>query len=378
MIESLMNGWPGRRLASTWRSRVARARGFFVKDGVGQLKKAATVVRHIGQFRRIDRALHDHRLATCLLLSYRLGLFDVLSDEPMGAAEIARRSGLDEKATKNLLSILESLDVIDGEGQRFWTTSFGREFFDARSPVSLVPIFEVCETYAHAYPDLLEAARTGARPPMLDIFDETGRIDSLLKGVNYYLDQAARELFVTTDLPQVRRFIVGSMGVSFSALVMEAFPESQVTYGCLPHLVTRIPQLCEVYGVDRSRVVDMHAHGGEPSRDQWGSEAFDLVFLTKKMILDPDNDLGTKFAEKSFEVLNPGGAALFWETISDEGTAPASQAMEAFLDFGVSPRGPVLRGATFRRQLEAIGFSEVEVVPCMEGATTFVIARKSG
>ena len=180
------------------------------------------------------------------------------------------------------------------------------------------------------------------------------------------------------EVPPVRDFICGSMGVSFSALVLHQFPGARVTYGCLDHLVERIPRLRQQFAIDPARVDGMHAHGGEPSDDRWGSEAFDLVFLTKKMILEPENRLGEKFAAKSYEVLNPGGVAIFWEAVHhDDEPTPMKLAMESVLDIGVSPTGCVLTRDGMTRTLLDIGFETVEFVPCLGGETNFVVARKA-
>ena len=167
------------------------------------------------------------------------------------------------------------------------------------------------------------------------------------------------------------------MGVSASAAILERFPDAHVSYGCLPHLVREIPRLRERYGVPPARVVSMHAHGGEPEGDRWGSEAFDLVLLTKKMILAPDARLGERFAQKAFQVLRPGGAVVLWECVHpDAGATPIARAMEAVMDLAASPQAPAKSARTFERVLTDIGYREVEVVSCLDGDTTFVVARK--
>ena len=366
------------RIPNGWQSRLGMLRGIFVQDTTRQLGRLTTVLRHLKDYRRIDRALFYHRYAASLLLAYHLGLFEALDGGPREPDTIARRLRIRPEAARNLLQILLSQNLVRCTEGRYELTEFAAEFFNPDSDVSLVPMLEVAETYARAYPHFFDAAESGAAPGLLDVFDEEGRVDALLTGVNSYLDQAGRELIARVDWPDIRHFIVGSMGVSFSSLLLSEFPHARVTYGCLPHLVERIPHLRRRYDVPPDRVVDMHAHGGEPDEDRWGREAFDLVFLTKKMILDPENHLGEKFARKAHHVLQPGGVALFWETIhaSHDTTCP-DRGMETFLDFGVSPTAPVLTEDGFRRDLQNIGFSDIDVVPVLDGTTTFAVARKN-
>ena len=125
------------------------------------------------------------------------------------------------------------------------------------------------------------------------------------------------------------------------------------------------------------RVAGCHSHSGDPTADRWGDEAFDLVFLTKKMILEPETRMGERFATKAFQVLRPGGVSIFWETLhTDDRPTPLGRAMEAVLDLGASPVGLVNTEAGITAMLSGIGYRDIEVVPCVGGTTTFVVGRK--
>lgn len=354
----------------------ATARGIFVKEPVRQIGRILAILRHFEQFRRLDRALFDHRYASTVLIAWELGIFDELLEGPTDVRGLADGCDIEIEAAANILAILESQQLVMSRGDSFEASPFVETFFDEASDVSLAPMLDLGVSYAGSFSEMVDGARTGRTPPMLDVYDDQGRVDAIVDGVNAYLDQAGRQLVASVDWPEIRHFIVGSMGVSFSSLILEAFEDAQVTYGCLPHLAERIPRLRREFGVPEHRVVETHGHGGQPFDDQWGREAFDLVFLTKKMILDPDNDLGDRFARKAFEVLEPGGVAVFWETIHDDADAlPLDRAINAFLDFGVNPTGPVLTRSRFGQRLREIGYRDIEVVPCMQGETTFVVAR---
>src|SRR5690606_6963751 len=103
----------------------------------------------------------------------------------------------------------------------------------------------------------------------------------------------------------------------------------------------------------------------------------DLVFLTKKMVLDPASHLGERFAQKAFEVLRPGGAVVLWEAIHDDNEPPSRPlAMETMLDLGISPTGALLTRQSLQSKLLHLGFCDVEFITCMNGETTFAIARR--
>jgi len=48
------------------------------------------------------------------------------------------------------------------------------------------------------------------------------------------------------------------------------------------------------------------------------------------------------------------------------------------MDLIASPDGPLNEEHSLREMLARIGYRDVEVVPCLGGQTTFVVARKPG
>jgi len=336
--------------------------------------------RHRREFLRLQKSLFYHRYASALLLAHELGVFDRLDERPLNAAELSggRWNGNGAEA---LLRVLEAEGLVarDGAG-RFALTRFAALYLPRRGRHSLGGMLDLMSAHATAFAELPACLSDGERTPSaLDIFSDGSRYRAFLGAVNEYLDVAGRDLLAQVELGPsgIRSFIVGSMGVSFSALVLARHPEARVTYGCLEHLVREIPRLREQFAVPGERVDGMHAHGGDPSADRWGDEAYDLVFLTKKMILQPRQRIGEKFARKAFDVLRPGGTAIFWETVHTDGApTPIARAMEAVLDLFASPGGLVNTEAGLRGLLGKIGYERVEIVPCLGGQTTFVVARK--
>jgi len=335
------------------------------------------LLRHRREFSRVNKALFYHRFATALFVAVELGVFEALLDGPQSSAALAERCEAHPEAIRTLLRILEAQDWVSRDGEQVALTEFARDFFEADGPMSARYMLSLMGTQAKAFPQVLEAMRTGRTPDALDVRDLDGSYPAFLTAVNNYLYWAGRELLQKVELPEISSFIVGSMGVSFSALLLEDQPQARVTYGCLEHLVQEIPRLRGEFGVAPERVEDTHAHSGEPGDDDWGSESYDLVFLTRKMILEPSEGVGEKFARKAFEVLSERGVAVFWETVySESQPMPLGRAMEAVFDLCTSPSAPARTADDYRRLFLGIGYASVEVVPCLGGQTTFLIARK--
>ena len=329
--------------------------------------------------RRLQRALFYHRYATAALLAHEAGVFEALAGRPLSPDELARACDLRPRAAAALLRILESEGTVAREAERYRLSHVGRVHLLRSAELSMTPTLDIMAAQAAAFADVREGLRTGRPPAQLDIFQPEARCDAFLDAVNDFLYWAGVDLLHRIQLPRVESFIVGSMGVSFSARVLARFPNARVTYGCLDHLVREVPRLRTRYGVPDNAVEGMHAHGGDPTADRWGDEAFDLVLLTKKMILEPEQRTGEKFATKAFDVLRPGGVAVLWETVHPTGRpTPLPRAMEAVMDLIASPDGPLNEEHSLREMLARIGYRDVEVVPCLGGQTTFVVARKPG
>ena len=382
---------------------------------VGALAQPLEALRHLrhrAQFERLQKSLFYHRYASAILLAHELGLF-----ERIAAGRAPTDGRLNANGIDALTRVLESEGLLRRAGDRFALTPFAERYLARSSPHAIAGMLDLMSAQAAAFgevparladghaPAALDIFADGSRyraflgavneyldaagrdllariadervPAALDILSDGSRYRAFLGAVNEYLDAAGRDLLARIELGRVERFIVGSMGVSFSARVLERHPEARVTYGCLEHLVREIPRLRERFRVPPERVDGMHAHGGDPEADRWGDERFDLVFLTKKMILQPSERLGEKFARKAFHVLSPGGTAIFWETVhTDDGATPIARAMEAVLDLFTSPGGRVNTERGLRALLGEIGFTSIEIVPCLGGQTTFVVARK--
>lgn len=341
-------------------------------------KTLMTQFRHRSSVKRMTRALFYHRYATATLLGVEAGVYDALATGPMNHRELAEACDINPRGADALLRILESQGAVIRDGSRFKLSEFAAEFLAHGGPASVADTLELMAAQAAAFGDLREGLRTGEVSSELNIFSDSGRHNAFLNAVNSYLHWAAPELLRRVELPEIRSFIAGSMGVSFSAHVLQRFPDAKVTFGCLDHLVKEIPRLRETYKVPPGAVTGMHAHGGDPSQDKWGDENYDLVLLTKKMILEPDQRIGEKFAAKAFDVLRPGGVAVLWETVhTDSGPTPLARAMEAVMDLVTAPSGLVNTESDLRRTLGNIGFSKIEIVPCLGNQTSFVVARKS-
>lgn len=366
-----------RRLTGPIRRPIDGLKSLMAAVDLAELGELAGSPRDLARFAHLQGSFFNFRYLLSVLTAREVGLFCALEDGPMSLSELARGCQIHAQAARTLGRVLESQGLVSMEAERVRLNPFSARYLTAGGETSLLPVIDLLLTYARSFEQIIDGLRDGVTPEVLDVRNDGPTTDSILDSVNAHLAQAAAELLKRADIPEVRRFIVGSMGVSFSAELMRRQPAARVTYGCLDHLVARIPRLRRDYEVDADRVDGMHSHTGEPSGDRWGEEAFDLVFLTRKMILAPEDDVGEKFARKALDVLEPGGVAIFWEAVHPQaGPSPLGLSLETFFDLGMSPAAPLKTDAAFRRTLRDIGFDGVDYVGCLGGSTTFAIARK--
>jgi hypothetical protein len=356
---------------------------------IAEIRDLVTSPVQLKNLAQLQFSFFNFRFLLPVLLARQVGVFAALEQTPLRAQRLAEHCDIHPEAAKTLVRVLESQGILTSEARSSEDAQVALSEFAARfltaphksgthSSASLLPVIDLLLTYTLNFEQMADSLRSGHTPTSLDVRGDDPTVDAVLQAVNSHLAQASREFLMQAKLPKIRSCIVGSMGVSFSAALLHRHKNARVTYGCLDHLVRRIPSLRDQYEVDATRVDGMHAHSGDPAGDDWGDDAYDLVFLTRKMILDPRAHIGEKFARKALDVLSPGGAVVFWEAIHpDQGPSPLPLALETVFDLGMSPSAPLKTRSGFARTLREIGFGEIDYVSCLGGTTTFAVARKA-
>ena len=331
------------------------------------------VRRHPRRFAQLNKALADYRYVQALILAHSTGLLGALAGDPAPPDSLAAQTGLQRAAVGSLLRILEAQGFAEQHDQRYTLSPFGREALRPGGSASVGHFLELLTLQAGAFEQARSGLRTGATPAVMDIYGQHSA-GAFLDAVNGYLLWAGRALLARNDLGRPKRALVGSMGVGFSAALLEAYPDIEITYACLPHLVREIPRLRTQFDIPAAQVRGMHEHQGEPEDDDWGEETFDLVLLTRKMILKPEDRVGERFAAKALTVLAPGGVALLWEIVHpDDGPTPLPVALQAVYDVIASPAAEARTHRDYENLMHHLGYRRVTFERCLE-ETTFVLA----
>lgn len=335
---------------------------------------------NLKEFKRLGRWVADFHSLVALVTAHRMGLFDILQEEKRVTREkLTKKLKVREKSLEVLLHALDALSLVRFQKDTVTFTNFGKSFLGTNAPYSLSPFLEFLSLQLYAMSRLDETIKTGKPAKEADIFKPSPYSRAYLLALNRFLYYPAKMLFQKLGARKINDAIMGSMGVSFGAALLEANPRARITFGCLGHLVKQIPDLMKMYGVAQKSVISMSSHSGIPEDDTWGKEAFDMVFLTKKFLLHPDDGVGESFARKGYQVLNPGGKLVVWETFYPDNRKPNMEtALFGLQDLIASQGGALYTRSTMRKFLKETGFRKVEFMPfpLVFGDVEFCIAEK--
>jgi hypothetical protein len=303
--------------------------------------------------------------------AFELGIVDELQNKGRASADdISKTLGLNLPRTETLLDSLAYFGFLKKD-KGFY--SLDKDFKD------VIKVWgdeiKFLWTQLKGFSDLPSIVQSGNPSPKLNIYNLESDYRTLLFSVNAFLYSATRELMEKFDFRNIRRIMVGSMGISFAKNIQKKFPDVQIHIGCYPHLIDEVPKLIEKYKL--KNVVSMKKHKGVPKEDRWGDEekGYDLVFLTKKLTLRPLDEFGSEFLGKSHQVLTEGGYAVIWEAIvSDDGLKGPVE--ESILDLLVSFSGKRWKESEIRNYVLSKGFSDFKLVKCFAGKVTFGVAVK--
>lgn len=354
-----------------------RALGFALSLRNGDIWK---ILPQATALERFSRQLSGFLSGVLLSTAYKIELFDRFPENGGGIHALATRLRLNAGALEPFLNALTALGYLHKTDGTYNLTAFSSEFLRAGSPYSVAPMLRLLSQGWEAFAQLSETLKTGRSPKAMDIFNPKNPIGiTFIHVVNAQLYVANKDAARRIGVKDVRRFIVGSAGVSFAKAVLDESPQSKVVFACLPHLVDQIPNLMNVYDIPRSRVESFHRHSGNAAKDTWDDtgKGYDLAFLTRKMSLKPLKDFGTRFLEKARESLKPGGRVVVWEPmLNSDRLSPRNSAVQAAMDLYFNQGGKTYTETDLRGFMQKAGFKDVRRVNALGGMVPYLVGTR--
>jgi len=211
----------------------------------------------------LQEAFGGHWLSQAIFTLHRLGIPELLQQQPHTLADLAERLDADARALWQVLEIAKILDAIEQDGAgAYRLTAQGLRLLPARED-SFIPFMDHLLSGYAAWGELAHSVKTGnpafAQIHGMDIYDFLSRQPTQNTFFNRYMAQ-------TTDtwLAQAgqhyhfegRVIDLGGNKGALSALLLRQFPALRSTVFDLEHAVQQAPPVLQAAGVaDRCRLV---------------------------------------------------------------------------------------------------------------------------
>ncbi len=279
---------------------------------------------------RVDEIASGFRGAQILLTGVRLGLFEVLGEEALPAAELAHRLEADPRGTRILADALVALGVLDKTGGAYRTTPEGREVLLPGRPGSKTAILRHGARLYERWGGLYDAVKTGSRVP-----DE--RSDPRLDGGERAFARAMADVGRATAAKTVEALErYGVLDGVSRALDVGGGPGLYAIElaRARPGLRSTVLDRAETLEVARANVEAAGLDGrveltpGDAIHDELGGP-WDLVFVSNFVhIFAPEDNRG--LVRRATAALAPGGRLVVKDFLLDPGrTTPAGGALFA-------------------------------------------------
>jgi len=260
-------------------------------------------------------------LARAIMAGTKLGVFEALAAGPLTCDEVAERCGTDRRATAKLLNALIGAGCVRSEGGRYRLTPAARRGLLESSPNSwrdqtLLHYLEwrwwdSCEDYV----------RTGQPLRVHDQMtnEEWGIYQ---RGMRSGIEMPAH--WVARHLPVPRAATamldLGGGHGYFSVALCRRYPGLRSTVLDLPQAIRHAAPLLAREGMG-DRVVH---RAGDASTDDFGSDAYDLVFLAA-LVHHFDEETNRELMRRIARALRPGGIVAVWEPLRQDPAANVRQ-----------------------------------------------------
>lgn len=229
----------------------------------------------------------------------RLGLYDALGADSVGAAELAQRLACDPVGVEVLCRALVGFGVLERAEGRFRCGPAARRFLCADSPDSLRDAVLFMGWVQRQLQDLEEAVRTGALPRLHEQEHPPEFWAAYLGGLASFARIAAREVVRRVRVRPARVLDAGG-GHGVYAAAFCARHGAQAT-------VLDLPAACAA-AQERFAHPGVRWEAGDLRQGPWG-EGYDLVLLFN-VLHNATEAEGPLLLRRAAEALRPGGTLL--------------------------------------------------------------------
>lgn len=246
----------------------------------------------------------------------KLGVFELLREGPLSAAEAAPRLGVDERGLGLLLGGLAAGGYLERDGERYSNNAMTQKHLLPDSPGGGAEMIAFYDTLlVHLWADLESSIRSG-EPPR-DYFrwlgehpDTLRRFQRMLSGGARVLGDKVAELAALPDTARSLLDLGGGHGI-YAAAFCKRHPELRATLFDFPEALEAGREMLAEAGMEGR--VDFLA--GDLLRDDLGG-GYDAVLLASVVHCLPPEDC-TRLLGHVRDALNPGGVVIVAEQVTE-------------------------------------------------------------
>jgi SAM-dependent methyltransferase len=309
----------------------------------------------------------------------KLGIADLLKDQPVPVAELARKTGADERSLYRVLRCLASLGIFRETDPKVFELTPEAELLASDHPGSMrdAAIFLGEPWHWTVYGEMLHSVRTGKvaweRVHGKEVFpylqDHPEEYEIFNRAMTSFSTNTLPAIVEAYEFTGVKKLadIAGGHGMLLSGF-LKANPRLEGLLFDLPQVIEGAPALLEREGVaDRVELRTGDFFESVPS----GADAYMMKFI----IHDWDDDRALKILRNIHKVLPPHGRLLLVEMVVPAGNEPHFSKLQD-LEMLMSPGGAERTPDEYRDLLARAGF-ELRTIIRTKSPLSIVEAFKS-
>ncbi len=301
-----------------------------------------------------------------IYVAAKLGLADLVKDQPKTAAELAGQIGAHAPSLYRVLRALASVGIfVEDEQGRFAQTPLSETLrSDVIGSLRAFAMVELGQEHFPAWGNVMHSVQTGEiafdnlyKQNVWEYYaqnpEDAANFNVSMTGVSGMVTQAALASYDFSGINKIVD-IAGGVGFLISA-ILQAYPQMRGTLFDLPHVIAEAGPLLDEAGVrDRCELATGDFFQAVPE----GGDAY----VMKWIIHDWDDEKSTIILKNIHRAMNENGRLLLVETVVPAGNQPD---LSKFLDLNmmVMTGGRERTEAEFSALFDDAGFKLTRVIP---------------
>ncbi|WKU46365.1 methyltransferase [Streptomyces sp. VNUA116] len=304
-----------------------------------------------------------------------LDVFELLSEKPLSAQEVARRTGAHPLAAEGLLNAGVALKLLTRDGDAYADTDLALRLLCEDSPESLARWVRVMGRWSRPWNGLTEVVRTGrpAEGREARLWQDPRYTADFVLGMHEYARRIADEVADHADLPPGARVTdVGGGAGTYAIALCRRHPDVSV----------RILELASVLPIAERTVAEagladrIDVTAGDYLTDPFGTDV--SAVLLSNILHQESREAGESIVGRAHRALRPGGKLVVNGYFLDESrTRPLFTTLHNLSAFTLWGGGRSYTVGEAAALLRSAGFTEPVVHQVAQGASTVLVAEKA-